>query len=106
MTRRKHLQQQQHPLPSQPPVDILDLWFPHITQPPGVFFIFYYYFCIVVSLPIPGAKRGWTSAEIEALNLYNHRQLVPSDYEALNAILSTVAHINTGRDYTTALSPH
>lgn len=40
MTRRKHLQQQ-HPLPSQPPVDILDLWFPHITQPPwDVFYLF------------------------------------------------------------------
>lgn len=36
--------------------------------------------------------------ESEALHLCNHRQLVPSDYVPLNAVLSTVAHSNTERD--------
>lgn len=36
--------------------------------------------------------------ESEALHLCNHRQLVPSDYVPLNAVLSTVAHGNTERD--------
>lgn len=51
----------------------------------------------------PTAARRWTSAaaapnESEALHLCNHRQLVPSDYVALNAVLSAVAHSNTERD--------
>lgn len=48
-----------------------------------------------------GGKRldvGNSPDESEALDLCNHRQLVPSDYVALNAILSTVAHSNTERD--------
>lgn len=83
----------------QPPVGTLYLRFPHIThqfpsrrgfaphgQPPSS----------------PTVARSWTSAAApdgyEALHFCNHRQLVPSDYTPLNAVLSAVAHSNAERD--------
>lgn len=58
---------------------------------------------LAVDLHLPPCG-GWTSAaaaapdESDALHLCNHRQLVPSDYAPLNAVLSAVAHSNTERD--------
>lgn len=50
----------------------------------------------------PTLARSWTSVAApdgyEALHFCNHRQLVPSDYTPLNAVLSAVAHSNTERD--------
>lgn len=80
-------------------MDTLYLRFPHITQqkpsPRG--------FAPRRRPPSP-PYSGWTSAaaaapdESDALHLCNHRQLVPSDYAPLNAVLSAVAHSNTERD--------
>lgn len=91
-------------MPSQPPCGHRALVSSH--YPPSLRF-FFFFFTLWSTFPSPGEERLDISSspdEIEALHLYNHRQLVPSDYEALNAILSTVAHINTGRDYTTPSS--
>lgn len=76
-------------------MDIIDLWFPPITiqlrslQPS-------LYRGQLPSHPQAGEKLDISNRpdEGEALHLCNHRQLVPSDYEALNAILRTVAHCN------------
>lgn len=87
----------------------LNLWFPHITHqslsPQGSFSGLHGQ--PPLSVPL-GANRPDISNgpdESEALHLCNHRQLVPSDYVPLNAVLSTVARCNTERDYTMALPP-
>lgn len=45
-----------------------------------------------------GHRRRRPPDGYEALHFCNHRQLVPSDYTPLNAVLSAVAPSNTERD--------
>lgn len=83
----------------QPPVDTFYLRFPHSThRDPSL-----RGFALCGRPPSsPTLARSWTSAVAPdgygALHFCNHRQLVPSDYTPLNAVLSAVAHSNTERD--------